>query len=87
MLKAKEAVEKAQEHLLELFPELRDKDLQMEEIFPFGENWRITFSAAPPPVPEDSGNIAYLLQPRRIYKVVEVGAREGDFVSLRNPAA
>ena len=85
MLKAKEAVERAMEHLLELSPEMTD--LRMEEIVPFGNNWRITFSGTPPPLPDGSGNVAYLLQPRRIYKVVEVDSSSGDFVSLRNPAA
>jgi len=68
MLKPNEAVEKAEQHLRELSPKLPLADLQLEEVVPFGDNWRITFSASPPPLVEGSGNMAYLLQPRRIYK-------------------
>ena len=87
MLKAKEAVERAEQDLLGLFPDLAGRDIELEEIVPFGDNWRITFSASPAAIPEDEGDVAYLLQPRRIHKVVEVDARKGEFVSLRNSAA
>jgi len=87
MLNPKEAVEKAERHLQELFPMLPLTEIRLEEVVPFGDNWRITFSASPPPLPEDSGSMAHFLLPRRVYKVVEVDARSGEFVSLRNPAA
>src|SRR5271167_4298374 len=86
MLNPKEAVEKAQQHLVEFIPDLADRGIRMEEIEPFGDNWRITFSALSPPLPENAGTIAEILRPTRIHKVVEVRAEDGSFVSVRNRA-
>jgi len=85
MLNPKEAAEKAEQHLKEFFPMLAFEDIRLEEVVPFGDNWRVVFSAFPPPLPEDSGSMARLLQPRRVYKIVEVDPKGGEFVALRNP--
>ena len=86
MLKPKEAAEKAEQYLREFSPQLPLADLQLEEVVPFGDNWRITFSLSSPRNEEESsGNMAFILAPRRNYKVVEIAAKNGEFVSLRNP--
>jgi hypothetical protein len=87
MLDPKEAVEKAQQHLVELRPDLADLNIHMEEIEPFGDRWRITFGALNPPLHESAGGMAEFLRPRKIYKVVEVRAEDGSFVSLKDRAA
>jgi hypothetical protein len=88
MLDPKVAVEKAQQHLVELRPDLADLNIRMEEIEPFGERWRITFGASSTPIGEGSPNtLADFLRPRRIYKVVEVNAEDGSFVSIKDRAA
>lgn len=86
MLKPKEAADIAEQHLKELSAPLTLEDIRLEEITPFGGNWRVTFSALSPVPAESVGNV-HLLFHRRTYKVVEVDASTGQFVSLRNPAA
>jgi hypothetical protein len=86
MLKPKEAAERAEQFLRDFSPQLPLGGLQLEEVVPFGDNWRVTFSISPPHNEEENtGNIALMLGPRRNYKVVEITATNGDFVSLRNP--
>jgi hypothetical protein len=87
MLEPKEAVEKAQQHLVELRPDLAELNVRMEEIEPIGDLWKITFGALNPPLYEGSGGMAEFLRPRKIYKVVEVRAEDGSFVSLKDRAA
>lgn len=84
MLNPKDAAEKAEGYLREFSPLLDFSGIGLEEIVPFGDNWRVVLSAFPPPLPEDSGSMARVLQPRRVYKIIEVGP-EGEFVALRNP--
>ena len=61
MLNPKDAVEKAKEHLLGFYPAMPLTDLRLEELEPFGNNWRVTLSAEPPPLPAmDAGSMARL---------------------------
>ncbi len=86
MLKPKEAAEKAEQFLRDFSPQLPLGGLQLDEVVPFGDNWRITFSISLPRNDEENtGNIALMLGPTRNYKVVEITAKNGEFVSLRNP--
>jgi hypothetical protein len=84
MLNPKDAAEKAERYLKDFSPLLDFSEIGLEEIVPFGDNWRVVLSAFPPPLPDDSGSMARLLQPRRVYKIVEIGP-QGEFVALRNP--
>ncbi len=87
MLEPKEAAEKAQQHLVVLRPDLADQNICLEEIEPLGDRWRVTFGALNPPLSEGAGGMAEFLRPRKIYKVVEVRAEDGSFVSLKDRAA
>jgi len=85
-MKPIEAVDKAREYLLELMPELAHRSLQLEEVETFGPNWKITFSALATPISDPTANLAELLRPRRVQKVVILQADDGAFVSVTNPS-
>ncbi len=84
MLEVKEAVTKAKEEIIALFPDFATHDLRLEEAeTPLSAaRWRFTFSAAV--AEEPSGNtLADLVRPRRKRKTVELQADSGELMSIK----
>lgn len=79
-ISAKEAIEAARRHFLDLFPEAVDS-VRLEEVDHSGEDWAITFSMNGP---------SFSLSPfgvGRTAKVVLIDSLTGEFLSLRQRAA
>lgn len=85
MLEAGEAVSKAKVYLNEIMPEFVQLKPQVDEmeLSESPKSWRITFVARLGET-DKSESLADLVRRRTIQKIVEVGANDGAFISVKN---
>jgi hypothetical protein len=88
MLAPSEVIGKAQSYLGEVIPDFAALDPKVEEMVldKGSANWNITFCALSSPEETQENSLADLLRLHKIRKVVSIGAEDGLFVAIRNPA-
>jgi hypothetical protein len=79
MLQIRDAVQKSQQYLVDLFPDASNSELQLEsaELSDDSKFWYITFSF-------DKATPNSLLKGLREYKTIKVRARDGELFGARN---
>lgn len=79
MVQVKEAVQKAQDYLPEVFPDDNRNDLLLEgvELTDDFRFWTITFSY-------DNNQPNQLARSLRVYKTIKLRAEDGQFIGARN---
>jgi len=88
MLAPSEAVDKARTYLGEVIPEFAGLEPRVEEMV-LDKNsalWNVTFCALSSPEKSQENTLADLLRLHKIRKIVSVGADDGSFIAVRNPA-
>ena len=88
MLAPSEAVDKARVYLGEVIPEFAAFEPKVEEmeLDKNSSNWNITFCALSSPEKSQENSLADLLRFHKIRKIVYIGAEDGSFIAVRNPA-
>lgn len=88
MLAPSEAVDKARIYLGEVIPEFAALEPKVEEmeLDKNSSNWNITFCALSSPENSQENSLADLLRFHKIRKIVYIGAEDGSFIAVRNPA-
>jgi hypothetical protein len=89
MLAPNEAIGKAQSYLGEVIPYFAALDPRVEEMVldKSSANWNITFCALNSPEKSQDNTLADLLRFRKIRKIVSIGAEDGSFIAVRDPAS
>jgi hypothetical protein len=79
MLQIRDAVQKSQQYLVDLFPDASTAELQLEsaELSDDTNFWYITFSY-------DKSNPSSLLRNLKEYKTIKVRAKDGELFGARN---
>jgi hypothetical protein len=88
MLAPSEVIGKAQSYLGEVIPDFAALDPSVEEMVldKNSANWTITFCALSSPEKSQENSLADLLRFHKIRKIVSIGAEDGSFIAVRNPA-
>ena len=83
-----EGADRARQELVDLFPNLQDADVRLEEaeVPPAGPRWSFTFSAVLPKRDgnDESDRVEWLLRPLRQTKAVEINSDTGELIAIRN---